>query len=53
MVEIKYTHSTFDSDEWVIFQGLMAIFEDGCSMTEKEFWNTRNHENFETGWKEF
>lgn len=50
---IQYTHPTFGSSEWVMFQGLMAIFEDGCSMTIEEFWNIRNHENFETQWSEY
>jgi hypothetical protein len=50
---VKYTHPTFGSSEWVMFRGLIAIFEDGCSMTIEEFWNIRNHENFDNQWSEY
>lgn len=53
IIGVKYTHPTFDSNEWVMFYGLMVTFEDGCSMTTEDFWNIRNHKNFETGWREF
>jgi len=49
---IQYTHPTFGSNEWVKFVGLMAIFEDGYSMTIEEFWKVREMRAFETQWSE-
>lgn len=43
-------HRTFCGDETVKKTGSMYQFEDGIQVSPTQFWNTRSHDSFQTGW---
>lgn len=47
----KVRHKWFSKDEWMICEGLLYRFEDGCLCTPSEFWYARNGEYWQTGWE--
>lgn len=48
----KVTHLYFTDDEWVKSdkEGDIYTFDDGVSITSKEFWNLRSINSYNKGW---
>ena len=47
----KLTHYWFSPDEWVSLKNGKLEFEDGCKCSPNVFWQYRDDESWETGWK--
>ena len=48
---IKMTHQYFTSDEYMIMQGNMIVFEDGCRIFFNEW--TKDKDYLLEGWSKF
>ena len=46
----KVTHTNFATGEWVTIKSSKIVFEDGMSMTQKEFWSDRTDPSWDDGY---
>jgi hypothetical protein len=47
----KVTHRNFTPDEWMCKSDIGYKFEDGCLCSYEEFWQFRDDDSWEDGWK--
>ena len=52
-LDYKVTHRMFSDDEWIKQHGLIIFTEDNYQIRAEEFWQDRNHPNFDKDWAVF
>ena len=48
---LRVTHTLFTEDEWLEMDGGWFKFEDGCQCRPSQFWDIRQGEEWEKGWR--